>query len=221
MPSQVKRDLPCGAGFGIIRGMETEMKTSTVQVGTYGVNCTILRFGAKAWVVDPGAEGERIAAMLAADGAAAEAILLTHGHFDHIGGIPALQRAFPDAKVYIHPGDVPMLGHPLNQCPPDYPRIAAPANVEDCRALGGVTVLETPGHTPGGVCYWFPESKLLLSGDTLFAGSVGRTDFPGGSMARLVDSLKALAALPEDAMVVPGHGPCTTIGREKASNPYM
>ena len=201
--------------------MQDEMKWTVETVGSYAVNCTLLRFGAKAWVVDPGAEGRRLAGLLAADGAKLEAILLTHGHFDHIGGIAALQEAFPDAPVYIHPNDVPMLGHPMNQSPPDYPRAPVPSRVEDCRTLAGVEVIETPGHTPGGVCYRFPAAKLLLSGDTLFAGSAGRTDFPGGSMARLMDSLARLAALPGDTTVVPGHGPFTTIAREAASNPYL
>ena len=88
-------------------------------------------------------------------------------------------------------------------------------------ALPGVQVLHTPGHTPGGVCYFFPADKLLLSGDTLFAGSVGRTDFPGGSMARMMDSLQALMKLPDDTLVIPGHGGHTTIGDEKRTNPYI
>ena len=84
-----------------------------------------------------------------------------------------------------------------------------------------MTVIETPGHTPGGCCYFFPEDKLLLSGDTLFAGSVGRTDFPGGDMPTLMKSLEKLAALPDETLVIPGHGPQTTIGREKRGNPYF
>ena len=84
-----------------------------------------------------------------------------------------------------------------------------------------MAVIPTPGHTPGGVCYHFPADKLLLSGDTLFAGSAGRTDFPGGSMNKLMASLKTLAELPDDTLVIPGHGPHTTIAAEKATNPFL
>ena len=118
-----------------------------------------------------------------------------------------------------------MFGHPMNQCPPDYPGIPRPANLLDihdaANAFPGLVfqVLDTPGHTPGSVCLKFGE--LLLSGDTLFAGSCGRTDFPGGSMAAMRQSLAALATLPPETDVIPGHGPTTTIGREVAENPFM
>ena len=197
------------------------MKRTTAPLGAYGANCSILSDGASAWVVDPGSEGERIVSFLRREGLRLEGILLTHAHFDHIGGIPALREAWPDAPVYLHPSDVPMLGHPMNAMPPDYPPLPAPGGIRDCREQTFARVVETPGHTPGGVCYYFPEEKLLLSGDTLFAGSVGRTDFPGGSMGALVESLARLAALPEDTLVVPGHGPETTIGAEKRHNPYL
>ena len=114
-----------------------------------------------------------------------------------------------------------MLGHPLNQNPPDYPPFPAPDGLHDCHELAGVTVIDTPGHTPGGVCYHFPDAKLLLAGDTLFAGSVGRTDLPGGDMATLMDSLAKLTALPDDTLVVPGHGMLTTIGAERRGNPFL
>jgi len=96
-----------------------------------------------------------------------------------------------------------------------------PKICRDCNELVGVTVIETPGHTPGGVCYYFPEDKLLLSGDTLFAGSIGRTDLPGGNMATLTESLKKLTSLPDDTTVIPGHGPYSTIGAEKRINPFL
>ena len=117
---------------------------------------------------------------------------------------------------------MPVLTHPLNCFPPDYPAIEAPKNIADARSLPEpMRTIETPGHTPGGVCYYLPEEKLLLSGDTLFAGSVGRTDLPGGDMPTLMDSLKKLTVLPDDTLVIPGHGSHTTIGREKTSNPFL
>ena len=201
------------------------MERLTIEVGSYEVNCSILSDAGQAWIVDPGSEGERIVGLLAKKGLVPAAILLTHAHFDHISGIPALQKAFPELPVYVHPGDVPMFGHPFNQMGGEYASIGVPANIRDVAdlpaALPGVQVLNTPGHTPGGVCYFFPADKLLLSGDTLFAGSVGRTDFPGGSMARMMDSLQALMKLPDDTLVIPGHGGHTTIGDEKRTNPYI
>ena len=222
------------------------MERLTIEVGSYGVNCSILSADGQAWIVDPGQEGARILERLARQGLVPAGILLTHAHFDHISAIPALQAAHPDLPVYVHPADAPMFGHPLNQCGAEYASIGVPRNVRDANdlpaALPGLQVLHTPGHTPGGVCFYFPPdpstnpstnpntqtpkhpntpSPLLLSGDTLFAGSCGRTDFPGGSMSQMMASLRRLAALPDDTLVVPGHGMYTTIGREKDGNPYM
>ncbi len=201
------------------------MERLTIQVGSYEVNCSILSEDGQAWIVDPGQEGERILLLLARKGLEAAGVILTHAHFDHISGIPALQAANPDLPVYVHPADTPMFGHPFNQVPGEYESIGVPKNIRDVNEipdiLPSVSVIETPGHTPGGVCLHLPEDKLLLSGDTLFAGSIGRTDFPGGSMARMMDSLRRLMELPDDTLVIPGHGPHTTIGAERRSNPYL
>ena len=197
------------------------MKFKTVPVGLYEVNCTLAIDGADAWVVDPGADEEAIVKAAEAEGAKIAGILLTHAHFDHIGAIPGIKARFPEAPVYVHPSDEVMFGHPFNRLPPEYPSFPKPAGVVDARKFPLAEVIETPGHTPGGVCYYFKEDGILLSGDTLFAGSVGRTDFPGGSMTTLVESLKKLKALPDLTKVIPGHGPSTTIGEEKGSNPYL
>ena len=199
----------------------------TLEVGAYAVNCTILSTGGKAWIVDPGSEGLLIAAQLKKLNLEPGGILLTHGHFDHIGAVNDLQRRYPGLPVYIGERDIPVLTHPFNQMPPDYPAIVKPTDLVGLKegdaidGLPGVEVLATPGHTPGGVCYHFASERLLLSGDTLFAGSVGRTDFPGGDMATLMASLAKLVKLPDDTRVIPGHGPETTIGDEKASNPFL
>lgn len=209
------------------------MERLTLQVGSFEVNCSILSAGGKAWLVDPGQEADRLLAQLKDRRLTPTGILLTHAHFDHIGAVAGLQQAFPDLPVYVHPLDVPVITHPFNQYPPDYPPVPMPKNVVgrlDAWTLEGgekVEVIETPGHTPGGVSFYVPPSAshdgppLLLSGDTLFAGSVGRTDLPGGDMATLVASLKKLAALPHDTVVVPGHGPETTIGAERRANPFL
>lgn len=197
------------------------MERLTIQVGSYEVNCSIISENGKAWIVDPGQEGARIASLLEKKGLVPEAVLLTHAHFDHITGIAELQKLFPGLPVFVHKADTVMFGHPFNQMPGEYASIGVPSGIRDVNDLKICEVIHTPGHTPGGVCYHFSEDKLLLSGDTLFAGSIGRTDFPGGSMSMMMESLKKLMALPDDTLVIPGHGSHTTIGREKASNPYL
>ena len=200
------------------------MERLTIQVGGFEVNCSILSENGKAWIVDPGQEADRIVELLAKKGLEPAAILLTHAHFDHISGIPGLIEKFPDLPIYVHEKDIQMIGHPLNQLPPEYTSFAKPHNLvilDKIEGLEGLEILETPGHTPGGVCYYFPKDKLLLSGDTLFAGSVGRTDLPGGDMATLMDSLQKLVALPDDTLVIPGHGMHTRIALEKSGNPFL
>ncbi|MGN0855041.1 MAG: MBL fold metallo-hydrolase [Kiritimatiellia bacterium] len=201
------------------------MERLTIEVGSFEVNCSILSDAGAAWIVDPGQDGARILALLAKRGLEPKGILLTHAHFDHISGIPALQAAYPRLPVFVHDADRPMFGHPLNQMSEEYASIGVPANL--CRVealperLPGLQAIHTPGHTPGGICYYFAADKLLLSGDTLFAGSCGRTDFPGGSMSQMTASLRRLATLPGDTLVIPGHGMHTTIARERDGNPYM
>ncbi len=206
------------------------MERRIMPLGAIGANCVILwEDPAAAWIVDPGAEPEAICAFLDEKGLTPALVLFTHGHFDHIGAIDGLLARYPKLPVHVGPGDVPMIGHPQNAWPPDYEAVKKPATlVADLvdgasLAAGGLTaqVIATPGHTPGGACFLFAEQKLLLTGDTLFAGSCGRTDFPGGDVRQLNASLRRLAALDPELTVVPGHGEPTTIAREVATNPFL
>ena len=207
------------------------LKKKTLPLGAIAANCIVLwNDGDSAcWIVDPGQDADDLIAFLDANSLTPTLVALTHGHFDHIGAVPGLLARWPGLPVHIGPGDVPMLGHPQNAWPPDYPFAPRPATlVADLSegftlTAGGIsaTVLSTPGHTPGSVCLHFADANLLLTGDTLFAGSCGRTDFPGGSMTQMHTSLKRLATLPPETEVISGHGMPTSIGRETASNPYM
>ena len=154
-------------------------------------------------------------------------IILTHGHIDHISAVTELLEAHP-APVYLHAADAAWAFTAVNRYPP-YLRVPLRPDTlrplregpapDDC-GLGG-RVLHTPGHTPGGVCLQFEEEALLLTGDTLFQGSVGRTDLPGGDGTVLAESLRKLLALPDALRVLPGHGPDSTLDAERRRNPFL
>ncbi|MCQ2391438.1 MAG: MBL fold metallo-hydrolase [Kiritimatiellae bacterium] len=207
------------------------MNKKILPLGSIAANCVVLwNEGARdCWLVDPGGDPDELLAFLAEKGLTPALVALTHGHFDHIGALSGLMAKWPTLPVHIAPGDAAMIGHAMNVWPPDYPGVAKPktlvTDLTDGASLtgGGLTaeVLSTPGHTPGSVCLHFKADNLLVTGDTLFAGSCGRTDFPGGSMPEMQKSLARLAKLDPKTVVVPGHGMTTTIGREVESNPYM
>lgn len=197
------------------------MRRFTIEVGAFEVNASIVHDGSSAYVIDPGGEAERIAGILREKGLELKGMLLTHAHFDHIGGVAGLEAEFPGAWVFVPKGDIAVYTHPMNQLPPDYPPARLPKNLIEKPEIGGMEIIDTPGHTPGGVSYHFPADKTLFSGDTLFAGSVGRTDFPGGDMAVLMKSLEKLKRLDGDTLVIPGHGPTTTIAAEISGNPFL
>lgn len=206
------------------------MERKIIPVGPYAANCVVLWNGDGAcWIVDPGADAADIVAFCAEKKLRPALVALTHGHFDHIGGVSGLLAQWPDLPVHIAPGDEPWAFTHANAWGGEYPATARPATLvadlvdgAELSAAGlSARILATPGHTPGGVCLLFNDVPLLLSGDTLFAGSCGRTDFPGGSRTALAASLRRLAALPPETVVVPGHGATTTIAREVASNPFL
>lgn len=205
------------------------MHVETVVVGEFQVNCYIAWADPKrAFVVDPGADAGLIREVLSAHGLSVEGYVLTHGHMDHISALADLCGTGA-ANVFLHPADEKWAFTGVNDWPPFYAVPVRPgakiltSGDAAGREIGGLRwqVLETPGHTPGSVCYYLPEEKMLFSGDTLFAGSVGRTDFPGGDGRALQGSLRRLAALPDDVAVYAGHGPETTIGHEKRTNYFM
>jgi len=189
--------------------------------------------GSDAAVIDPGGDADLIMARLRNRKLVPGLVLLTHGHIDHIEAVAALKKEFPDAQLCVHEADAPMLrdaraalasfvGLPFEPCEAD--RLLADG---DTLTLGPHTidVMHTPGHTSGGICFLIrlpDEPDIVFSGDTLFAGGIGRTDFPGGSYQQLLDSIRdRLLSLPDETRVYPGHGEPTTIDVERRTNPFL
>jgi hydroxyacylglutathione hydrolase len=200
-------------------------------VGPLHCNCSILgdEVSREAIVVDPGDDISRIVDTLEKHRLTVKQIIVTHAHIDHIAGAQRLKR-LTGAPILYNQNDLPLvkmmdiqaawLGVPTPEvAPPD-------ASLEDGQivSIAGLTgsILHTPGHTEGSVCLYLPQQALLLAGDTLFAGSVGRTDLPGGNTQKLLQSIRdSLLPLPDEVTVIPGHGPKTTIGEERQSNPFI
>ena len=178
-------------------------------------------------IVDPADQGDKIYSALERNGFQVKAVLLTHGHFDHIWGIEGL-KSVADVPVYADEAEAEVLGDARKNVSAQMHRsctMEADEYLKDGQKveLAGITfqMISTPGHTAGGCCYYIEEAGFLVSGDTLFQESVGRTDFPTGSMGTLVRSIKEkLFVLPEDTKVYPGHGDSTTIAHEKKYNPF-
>jgi hydroxyacylglutathione hydrolase len=207
------------------------MILETFPVGPLRCNCTILgdEVTHEAVVVDPGDNIPEILSRLHKHGLTLRQIVITHAHIDHVGGAVLLKKA-TGAPVFLNQHDLGLLGAMEIQAGwlgIPTPEVASPdASADDGLTVGLATlqaeVIHTPGHTPGSICLLFPQQHLLLAGDTLFAGSIGRTDLPGGDGPQILRSLRdRLMVLPETTRVLPGHGPDTTIGEEKQSNPFL
>jgi len=182
-----------------------------------------------AFFVDPGGDPDDVIAVIEGNSLELKIILLTHGHVDHIAGVKALQDRY-DCPVAVHEDDFGMLANPtknLSQFAGESVKVdgrVKPLSDGESIKIGSILirVIHTPGHTPGSVCYLASHEgeEVLFSGDTIFALSVGRTDLPGGDFAALESSLRKLDYLPDDLKVLPGHGPETTLGRERRENPF-
>lgn len=207
------------------------MKIETMVLGDVRTNCYLLinEETKEALVVDPADRADVIVRKLIDEGLTLNAILLTHGHGDHILAVGDLKKQF-GVKVYAAKAEEALLSDAAQNLSKALFGIAVTVKpdilLEDGQEFEAAGIrlrmLHTPGHTPGGCCYYQAEEKILFSGDTLFCGSIGRTDFPGGSLSELVRSVKEkLLVLPEDVKVYPGHEEITTIGHEKRYNPYM
>jgi hydroxyacylglutathione hydrolase len=207
------------------------MILESFPVGPLRCNCTILGDEAthEAVVVDPGDNIPEILSRLQRHGLTLRQIVITHAHIDHVGGAVLLKKA-TGAPVFLNQQDLGLLAAMEIQAGwlgIPTPEVASPdASADDGLTVGLATlpaeVIHTPGHTPGSICLLFAQQNLLLAGDTLFAGSIGRTDLPGGDGRQILRSLRdRLMVLPDTTRVLPGHGPDTTIGEEKQSNPFL
>ena len=202
------------------------LQIKKLSLGAYQTNCYLV-WGEESdtcVVIDPGYEPETVLAQAEKQNKRIDAVLLTHGHFDHVGGVEAIIRA-TGCKLWMREADYTQhksretdFLYPIHDC--DFTEVQFCEDGEIIRGGGLVfTVMETPGHTWGSVCYLCEDT--IFSGDTLFQGSCGRTDLPGGSWTVILQSLKRLAGLAGDFTVYPGHGPATTLSDEKKNNPYM
>jgi glyoxylase-like metal-dependent hydrolase (beta-lactamase superfamily II) len=206
------------------------MKLTAIPTGPFQEICYIVRNDERqALVFDPGHDEELILQALEKEKLEVEAYVCTHGHADHISALAAMHAARP-APIAMHGNDLAWAFSDINQIAPYYSVPLRP-DVDDFLPLESTKDwhlghfffqrMETPGHTPGSCCLLFPDSSMLIAGDTLFKGSCGRTDLPGGDPRQLRESLNKLKQLPDEVRVFPGHGPDTTIGVERATNVYM
>ena len=202
-----------------------------LPVGPLHCNCSVIGDEAthEALVIDPGDDIEDVLGLIQKHNLKVKQIVITHAHIDHVGGAMKL-RAATGAPILLNQNDYALLK--MLDVQAAWIGVKNPGKVDIDQSIGQADtvqagclkadVIHTPGHTEGSVCMFFPAERMLIAGDTLFAGSIGRTDLPGGSSEKIIDSLQQkVLALPDDTLVVPGHGPLTTIGEERESNPFL
>lgn len=228
-----------GPGSAASGGATLPVVIAPFTLGPFATNCYVVApapADAKAsgerpcWIVDASFEPGPLIEFIRSHTLRPERIILTHAHIDHIAGLDELRRAFPGVPVLIHEAEARFLEDPMLNLSGMYgvPYSAGPADVllvdgQELHLAGlAWRVIFTPGHSPGGITLWCPGARVALVGDTLFAGSIGRFDFPTSDERALFASIREkLYALPDETRVLPGHGPSTTIGKEKRGNPYV
>ncbi len=200
-------------------------------VGPLQCNCSVIgdENTREGMVIDPGDDIDDVLALIRKHNLTIKQIVITHAHIDHVGGAMKL-RAATGAPILLNQNDYTLLK--MLDVQATWIGMPSPGKVDIDQSIANAdtvkagplvaTVLHTPGHTEGSVCLYFPAENKLIAGDTLFAGSIGRTDLPGGSFDKIISSLhEKLLSLPDETIVVPGHGPLTTIGEERESNPFL
>jgi hydroxyacylglutathione hydrolase len=202
-----------------------------LPVGPLQCNCSVIgdEMTHEAMVIDPGDDIDDVLDLVRKHNLQVKQIVITHAHIDHVGGAMKL-RAATGAPILLNQNDYALLK--MLDMQAAWIGMANPGKVEIDQSIGQAdtvgagalraNVIHTPGHTEGSICLYFPADRKLIAGDTLFAGSIGRTDLPGGSFEKIIRSLREkVLALPDETIVVPGHGPLTTIGEERESNPFL
>ncbi|HBM17543.1 MAG TPA: MBL fold metallo-hydrolase [Lentisphaeria bacterium] len=191
-------------------------------LGPFETNCYILSIDNKIFIIDPGSEAQTIISTLEKNAFIPFYILLTHAHIDHISAVMELAHKY-NIEVYLNENDELLYKSPANSLEPFFPRLTKRATTNSCFIFDPpITAIHTPGHTQGGTSFYVKKAKILISGDTIFNESIGRTDLPGGNHKQLLTSIKdKILTLPPDTVIYPGHGTETSVDHELKFNPYF